>query len=323
MDPSHLQLLSKKFELGTVQGIEEDTQGVLNRNFLLTTSTGRYFIKSVRERRKSHIPHIAATETFFQEKGIPAVCMLRDTSGELSLETEGHIYTIYPYVPNDNTRIYTPENISAMGAMLGALHLAGSNDVPNLLTIENFATKGTLEVIEKLTTYRDGILHKESQDAADVEFLTYINLKLSKLSQAVIPTTLPNDTLTHGDYHERNILFDGDKGIIGICDWEKAQMAPRAYELARAVEIICLGFGSAAVHTVEEMHTAAVKFIDAYREKYPISKEEIQTGFDMRFQKIIHSVWIEHQHYDLKDFRSDKFIRHEMYLMELVRNEIE
>lgn len=323
MDPFHLEQLCREFELGSVQSIEEDTQGALNRNFLLATSTGSYFIKSVRERRKSHIPHIAETETFFQGKGIPAVCMLRNASGALSMETGGDVYTVYPYVPNDNSCIYALQNIDAMGAMLGSLHLEGSRNVPDSLATEMFTIKGAQEVIEKLTAYRDGILHKEFQDAVDAEFLTYIDLKLSKLSQEVTSIALPNDTLTHGDYHERNILFEGEKGIIGICDWEKAQMAPKAYELARAVEIICLGFSSAAVHTADEMLSTAARFISAYRSVYPISAEEIQVGFDLQLQKTLHSIWIEHQHYDLKDFRSDKFIQHEKHRIESVRDRIE
>ncbi len=315
MDPVHLREICQAFDIGQAKRVTKDTEGALNINYFLETENGRkYFIKSVRGKQKSQIPYVAAVEKFFSERSIPAVCMLASASGALSLEIGDDVYTVYPYVENDSSLTYAAGNIEAMGTTLGAIHRAGSEAVPEVFLSRSFKPPVGEEVIEKLTERRTLILEKETLDATDEQFLEYIDLKLSTIAEAGSFPSLPNDTLTHGDYHERNILF-GASGIAGICDWEKAMMEPRAYELARAIEIICFGMSSSRMHSEEQMRSLAMRFLGSYAAVYPISMEELRAGLELRYSKILHSVWIEHQYYDLGDSRSNRFIQNEMRLI--------
>ncbi|HEY0948021.1 MAG TPA: phosphotransferase [Candidatus Paceibacterota bacterium] len=315
MDPVHLVQLCEEFGLGETIAIREDNTGALNKNYFLTTSTGEYFIKSVRKKQQSRIPYIAAAEKFFASDVIPALCMQANASGEVSLEIGNSVYTVYPYKPNAVIHTYTQEHVRAMGILLGHIHLRGASEVPDLLLLNKLEIPKPDNIIRELTERRAHIMRKDSQDAADEQFLDYIALKLDKVAASPEAPQLANDTLTHGDYHDRNILFQGES-IVGVCDWEKVILAPRSYEVARAIEIICFGTGSAMTRSEDEMQKMGSEFLTAYNSVYPIEKEELKCGLSLRLYKLIHSVWIERQHYDLQDLRSDKFIPQEMRLIE-------
>lgn len=315
MDQRHLERLCEAFALGDVVALEENHQGVLNRNYVLATSKGRYFLKSVRAKQQARISYIAAVEAFFRDRAIPAVCMLPPRSGERFLRIEDMLYTTYPYVPNTHVDSYGGAHMHAMGEMLGRIHRAGSSHVPDSLASTRFSVPSQTAVIEELTQRRTSILRKPTLEAADEQFLAYIDLKLERIGDCFKEPALPCDTLAHGDYHDRNILFNGTE-IVGICDWEKALMAPRAYEVARALEIICFGEGQRSTRSEQEMRGSASLFLRAYNAIHPLSAEELEIGIKLRLYKVLHSVWIERQHYDLEDSRSNKFIPSEMRLIE-------
>lgn len=314
MDPRHLEQLCQEFALGAVVGLEENTQGVLNKNYILTTSQGTYFLKSVRAKQQERISYIAEVEAFFRDRSIPAVCMETLPSGERFLKIEEALYTVYPYIANTHIHAYTGGHMRAMGETLGSIHRAGASQVPAHLASSRFSIPAREAVTHELVSRRESILNKRVLETIDEEFLSYIDLKLKRIDDCFEEPALPSDTLVHGDYHDRNILFEGES-IVGVCDWEKALMAPRAYEVARALEIICFGEGQRMVRTEEEMRDSASMFMRAYNAVYALSSEELREGVALRLYKLIHSAWIERQHYDLGDSRSNKFIQNEMRLI--------
>ena len=307
---THFKKVCADFSLGEVGSVIELDEGVLNKNFLLTTSKGKYFIKSVREKRKAEIPYIYGVETFMARNGIPAIPMLRNTSGSLWTQCESDTYTVYPFLESDRTHIYSDADYRSMGEMLARIHKAGSTAIPPLLASKEFTEKNLDAALTKLQHYRNTILAKTDQDDTDALFLSFIDLKLSLIT-TLEDIQLPNDTLTHGDYHERNLLINSAREIVGICDWEKAQMAPRSHEFVRAFQYICIN----REEGLEKSLRKGDRFTEGYQSIYPISNEEIEAGRALRFRKLATSFWIEEQYYDRKDTRSNIFIENEMYLL--------
>ena len=126
------------------------------------------------------------------------------------------------------------------------------------------------------------------------------------------------DTLIHGDYHTRNLFIDSSRSIIGICDWEQARMAPRAYEIARSVHYIC--FSSASEqnperYEIDDVLEHARKFIDGYREYFSDLEGRNYRGLRLRYRKLVCSSWIEEAYYEMNDPRSLIFVPHEMRLI--------
>lgn len=325
INPEHLERLCRDFGVGVNPITEENSEGVLNKNYLLTTDQGRYFIKSVREKRKSSVPYIAAVEEFFFRRGIPAVCMRRTQDGSAFAEYDSSVYTVYPFLESVRTHKYDRTDFRTMGEMLGRIHLAGSVNIPPTLSQKLFDEKSPEMVVEKLRHHRSSIREKRTLDSTDIAFLDYIELKLNMLARAAHIESLPMDTLVHGDYHTRNLLLNPKREIIGICDWEQASMNARSYELARSVLYVCFNGESdddqSHVYDTQKAIEPAHAFIAGYSSIYPISNEELVAGMKLRWKKLVYSFWIEEQYYASGDARSNKFIAHEMRLIEEFANE--
>ncbi len=313
MNPEHLERLCVDFNLGKVHEIEENHEGVLNKNYVVKTDKGNFFIKSVREKKKGTIPHIAEVESLMVNRGIPAITMRTNTSGSTYSEYDSEVYTVYPFLQSSRTHQYSLADMYEMGALLGKIHLAGSANISKTLKANEFSENDPDTILASANTFKKMILEKNTADETDVVFLTYIDQKL-KLIPILKPVEFTNDTLVHGDYHARNLLFNESKEIIGICDWEKAEMAPRAYEVARSIQYICFEPDSGLYEEVKAVEQSR-SFLEGYNFTYPISKEELTNGFALRLRKLAHSVWLENQYYTQGDTRANKFIANETRLL--------
>lgn len=318
MDKEHLFQLCADYELGIPVKVDANQEGVLNMNYVLATEKGKFFIKSVRDKKKSHIPYIADVEEFMQSCGIPAIGMLSTRLDRKFVTYGTDVYTVYPFIDSVRTHIYDLADFRRMGEMLGHVHRAGSSSVPDVLRAKQFKERSAELVVEKLRAYGHIIETKLAKDETDILFLKYIHLKLEMMSRTAQITPLPLGTLTHGDYHTRNLLIDGTRKVIGICDWEQASMNARSYELARSLLYVCFNGRSEEEpnnYDNDMAMTFAQAFISGYSYIYPISYAELVQGMKSRWKQLVRSFWIEEQYYTNKDARSYKFISHEMRLI--------
>lgn len=311
MDYSFLEQVATDFALGTIESVTQNEEGVLNTNYIVRTSTGIYFIKSVREKLQKDLPYIAAAERFMHERGIPAVCMRSTTSGELYSVQGSLVYTVYPFLESDRRHQYSDEDYTRMGALLGRIHQAGGSDVPESLQTRWYRERDPQETLKELQAYRTQILAR-AKETIDEQFLAYIDLKIRLIEHMTPSPVLAHSTLAHGDYHARNLLIHPEtRDILGVCDWEKAAMTPRAYELARSALYVAYSEDYVGMDAA----TTARAFIAGYQSTHPIDTKELRDGFVMRLNRILLSVWIEEHYYVRKDARANKFVRHEIQII--------
>ncbi len=319
MNNEHLIQLCVDFDLGTPIQIDTNREGVSNTSHNLTTDKGKFFVKMVREKKKKYIHYIAEAEAFMRSRDIPAVGMLATKRGETFVTYDANMYTMYPFIESIRTHRYDFDEFQEMGKMLGRIHRAGSSNVPATLREHLFSEKPTARVTAELHSYRSLIAAKSHPDEPDELFRTYIDLKLKMLDETLQINPLPLDTLTHGDYHARNLLMDSNHAIVGICDWEQAAMNARSYELARAILYTCYaGEGEEEPHRYDNTTAEgfAQAFLSGYASVYPILATELAHGIKLRWKRLIQSFWIEEQYYTNGDTRSYKFIPHEIRLIQ-------
>lgn len=318
MNKEQLFQLCADYVLGTPGKVDANQEGVLNMNYVLTTDKGKFFIKSVRDKKKSHIPYIAEVEEFMQSCEIPAIGMLSARLDRKFVTYGTDVYTVYPFIDSVRTHIYDLADFRRMGEMLGHVHRAGSSSVPDILRVKQFKERSAELIAEKLRSYGHIIETKFAKDETDIIFLKYIHLKLEMMSRTELITPLPLETLTHGDYHTRNLLIDETRKIVGICDWEQSSMNARSYELARSILYVCFNGKSDEEpnnYDNDVATTFAQAFISGYSYIYPISHAELVQGMKLRWKRLVRSFWIEEQYYTNGDARSCKFISHEMRLI--------
>ncbi len=324
LSPEKIKVICDEYGVGDFISIGKIAEGVLNENYFLQTATGKYFIKSVRGKLKNKLEMIFWIESFMKSQEIPAIVMQKTRSGTISLELGEETITLYPFIENDMDHMYSEKDFYTMGKILGKIHKISEQKILSPMPIKEHNKPSSQTISERLQVYRDEITKKAVQNDADKEFLHYIDFKMSMRAE-VKDIVLTNNTLIHGDYHHGNILIDKEtREIIGICDWEKTEYAPRSYELARSILYNCFGIESEISKSLDNGRS----FMEGYRSIISITPEEIMSGFDMRISRMILSSWIEEKYYRQNDIRANHFIESEIrtidsYINGNLRKEIE
>ncbi len=304
--------IAQSFDLGKIISHVNITEGVLNQNYLLETDKGKYFIKSIRGKVSERVNYIAKVERFMKTEGIPALCMLQTTDGTNFFEHEGVRYSVYSYVESDRSHSYTSADYRTIGEMLAKIHQASFGKNIDAIKEKELWGRRDDEIIQKLKDYKTHIEQKD-MDSIDKEFLEYINLKLSLAEQWHKVPDMANDTLIHGDYHAGNLLIDKDsRELIGVCDWEKAEYAPRMYELARAVLYIAFDKDVSDMETSLQIVKA---FVEGYKNILSVVKDEFENGLKMRLTRHVITSWIENMHYGEGNSRANHFVKNEMRIL--------
>lgn len=307
-----LQKICSEYDIGESISIEKIPEGVLNDNYILITSKGKYFIKSVREKAKERLKMIAGVETLMKDAGIPAVAMLKTKSGDIYIEDGNEVYTLYPFIEAEKSSNYSGDDYRVMGEMLGKIHTVGQGKIPDDLELKQFKRPATEVILERLRAYKENINNKNSPNDIDKLFLEYIDFKLITVPK-IKEVTLDNNALIHGDYHPGNLLLDENtRKIIGVCDSEKAEFGPMSYELARSLLYSCFYDG----YKIDRALADSRLFLQGYLSVFPMSIEEIMDGLNMRIYRMVLSSWLEEKYYKEKDTRANHFIEHEMDLID-------
>jgi Ser/Thr protein kinase RdoA (MazF antagonist) len=281
----------------------------LNDNYLIETTVGKYFIKGIRGKVAHRLGYISQVEVFMRNSHIPAVCMMKDEDDVTIFVHNDISYTVYPFVESDRSHEYTDNDYIKMGELLGKIHRVDSMDLPEDLKTHTFKISNQQNKLEIINGYRELILTKESKDEVDELFLNYINLKIKAFEKLKDVNFVENDALIHGDYHAGNLLFDKDsREIIGICDWEKSEYAPRAYEFARSLLYICFSLGFDDNQAFKDSE----KFIQGYVSQIPIDKDFLIQGLNLRLRQIALSNWLEDKYYKENNSLTNRFIENEM-----------
>lgn len=293
-----------KCNVGEILAIETVDEGTTNENCVIRTAHGTFFLKYCKDRSAKQIRYVWNIERFMRKGLVPAI--------EAICVDESQGWMMYPFIESDRSHSYDLQDYFKMGQSLGRIHSASFGmEIPGFLK-ENMYVDNTDQAtsLDRMRRHARRIRQKKTIDEIDVLFLSYIDMKLAyaeKIGDIDLPS---NDTLIHGDFHPGNLLIDKENGgIVGICDWEKAQYAPRSYDVARSYLII--GFGT-NVDSVAECLEISESFLCGYRSVIGMSDEEFEQGLLMRLRHGVFTSRIEDRYYDHADSRANKFLKNAM-----------
>lgn len=297
-----------RYDLGDLLSSETIKEGVLNENRIVHTTKGIFFLKYCKNKTPEQVQYIWQAERFMEEMGIPALKAI--------FTDEQNSLMVYTFIESDRSHAYNLKDYFIMGQMLGRIHLISQNsEIPAYLK-ENYYKESTdrLSAVERMKDHLDRIKQKEIIDDIDKLFLSYIEKKImyaNKFANAVLPV---NDTLIHGDFHPGNLLIDRiTRDVIGVCDWEKAQYAPRSYDLARSY--LYIGFGTNTDDT-EECLEISNSFLEGYRSVIEITDDEFKKGLLLKLRHNVYTSWIEDKYYLDGDSRANKFLKNSMLTLD-------
>jgi len=297
---------------------EKIVVGYLSENFVLNSGDKKYFLKCYRFKDKQRVIDAHVSKFFFASKGIPVILPIKNIEGDTITQIEDTYVSLFPFVsglqfvpPDAAIPIQAPRNL---GAMLGRIHAASESGSPEInqkftqWNKEEFcaSTDSILEVIsnkKELTDFdrnaKEAIEFKKEQ--VKKENLLFKDIKGLRTG------------LIHGDYHDGNVFFDKGGSVINVFDFEKICIAPYSFEVIRSLQYsYCVGYNRQGS---EERVEA---FLSGYRTERLISSSELSQGVELFYQREIHGLWVEKEHYLKDNFRVDDLLHSKEYLLDLL-----
>lgn len=305
-----MKIIKKLQELYPDLEIEESfgkvAGGYLSDNFSIGNNEKKYFLRQYRSQYdRERIESMHRIKKFFLENGIPIIPPIETSEGKTFFELKGRFYALFPFIEEETIEASNLSfgSIRSIGKMLAKIHVLSKDGFPNITEVktEIFNKEKAIEQGEEFLKI---IKEKEKLDDFDRMALRQITYKLEKIREndtTVEDLSLKSDHLIHGDFHELNLFFANNGEVKFVYDLEKAVIAPRAYEIARSLDYICL------TKFDEDHYIKAKEFIKAYRSIYELSDQELRKGWIFWCLKNVHSFWIEKAHYLENNTRTDVF----------------
>lgn len=298
-----------------IKFVKKVNEGYLSQNYILSNSKLKFFLKEYSANYSLDIlKDIHKVKFFFGKEGIPVILPYKDKNNETIFEDNGRYFTLFPFVVGT---IHSREKLSKnelinLGGLLAEVHILSQKGIPFRIETEKgkWNPNKFLEESQLILKKVESIKNKTEFDELTLEVLKKkINIvKSNKLLAEDLG--LKNDHLLHGDFHEKNVFFKKDGSVKYLFDWEKTCRGPRAFELARALDLICLD-GDYSKQPIENTKL----FLGEYFKIYPMGKEEFLKGMTYYFLKKAHSLWIETEHYINETVRVDVFFERELKML--------
>lgn len=263
----------------------------MGQNFRVDTSNGVFFLKQYRNRMNTIIHEIKAAEAYFAQEGLPVIEPIKDRYDREAFWLEGNWYSIFQFVYGKSPEYgaMTDTCAKALGSLLAAFHHAGMRFPQRpfqMLRVEN-ARKFILEATE-LIRLLEQKSHRTDLEEQMLEVLGYKAklVKHSSLRSEEIP--LSYDCLLHGDFQYMNVFTNEQGEITHVYDLERSSLGPPAYEVVRSLILNCFDNGW------EEKNFALGRtYLCAYREDFPLTRDNFFQALRLYTYSIMHMTWIE------------------------------
>jgi Ser/Thr protein kinase RdoA (MazF antagonist) len=284
LEDAPLVNLLAAWDVGQVTRVTPAAHGTVNAMFVVETSRGRFVLKRSRHTDPVRADWEQRVIAHVAERGIPAPRPLVNSAGQFMTSTDRSLYYLFPYAPGTQVprSELTERAAAAMGRMLGRIHAALAS-----MPLENARRRAllperaeTLSRMRRLIDQVQAIPYPNEFDRAMVARLQGMYRWLtSSPPPRPVPTRLQ---VVHCDYQETNIFLDDAAGeASAVIDWDDAAVAPRGWDIARAMTIM---FG------LEPVRTAA--FLRGYRAENCIDDEELDEGALLWGNWESHSTWV-------------------------------
>lgn len=216
----------RRYDIGSVQALEEIAEGVENTNFRLVTDQGP-FILTLYEKRvdPADLPFFLGLTEHLAARGVPCPSPVPDRDGQILGMLCGRPAALVTFLQGNWPRRILPTHMGALGAALAAMHRAAADFTlvrPNTLSRQGWHS-----------------LYKAcSQRAHEVTpcLSEEIAAELAVMD-AQWPAGLPCGII-HADLFPDNVFFQGEQ-LSGVIDFYFACYDMLAYDIAICLNAWC------------------------------------------------------------------------------------
>lgn len=306
------QLVTKHYKVAPVSVVSPVEAGFLSHNFIIETTEQKFFFKQYRFSDLSRIQGIHRAKFFFADAGVPVILPIQNKHGETILQSGEQFFTLFPFVAGHQFKRghLSQVALGAMARMQAQIHRAGANI--HLHDVQTVSMRKSYQEFVEMAQLLLSKIPKENETAFDVSAREALRLKIRLAEQnrsAIEDIDMASDHLVHGDYQDGNVFFDQHDTLSHVFDWERTRVAPRSFNLGRAIEMVCFGQADTYVPNYSsENFQQARHYLAAYHDVYPVSQREFREAARVRYLHEMISLWVETAHYLETNDRVDVFL---------------
>ena len=249
---AELEAFLSEYDIGKAEALKGVAEGVENSNYLLTTTTGQYFLTLYEKRVDPRdLPFFLGLMDHLAERGINCPRPIHGRDGNALRSLAGKPAAVTSFLQGMWPRRMTVKHCGPIGEALAGLHLAGRDfklKRPNALSVA-----GWRPLFESCRNKIDDGLSHELQ--AELNFF-----------EANWPKGLPAGVI-HADLFNDNVFFLNDR-LSGLIDFYFACNDLLAYDVAVCLNAWCFESDNAF------NATKARALLQAYDKVRPLNADE-------------------------------------------------
>ncbi len=252
VERTQLEAFIATYDLGELIEFTGISDGIVNTNYFVTTTMGRYVLTLFEELNSDELPYFIALMRFAHEHSVPCALPAVDRNGEYLRELCGKPALLVARLSGGGVARPNIVQCQRIGSALGALHCVGVK-FPCHRETEHGSAWHAQTVAKVLTVISD----------ADAALLSAEMDFQGAQEYSELPAGL-----THGDLFRDNALFDGDT-LSGIIDFYYACDYILVHDLAVVVNDWC-GCEDGSLDTQR-----AEALMRAYQLERPLDEKEL------------------------------------------------
>jgi Ser/Thr protein kinase RdoA (MazF antagonist) len=256
---------------------------ILNDNFRVETESGAVFLRAHRASRpRERIERMHLGAAWAMARGLPTPVPRAAPSGAEIVESGGRLWSAYEWI--DGETFQRGAITSAQAALLGSAHgrcLSVLQQCPSTglppnseLTWSTDQTRAALTALEQ---------HVAERGTAQEQRWFATQRSIMESAAARPSTAFPPIQVqaSHGDFHERNVMFDGAGSLAGVVDWERFCVQHPVFEVLLAVSFMLI---------LEEEPLGA--YLESLRSEFALAPGTIRPCIETWWQSSLHNTWV-------------------------------
>ncbi|WP_425556296.1 phosphotransferase [Kitasatospora nipponensis] len=298
----------RRYRAGRVLEAQPVAEGLLNRGYRVTTSTGGYFLKCYVEQATATRAAITAQHRAtgaLHARGLPTPPPLADRAGRTVVDCAGRRFALYPWVTGNHLTgaELGLSQCAELGALLARLHGALTQvcaPVVQPLALPTADPHRTTVLIGELTGL---VRRRRPYDAfdrlAERRLAERAELLAAHRHRRPAPVAVGPSGWVHGDFHGLNLLYREGR-VAAVLDWDRLRVRPRGEEVVRAATLI---FND---RVGGELDLARVRrYARAYRQAAGAPAAELAAAVHRVWWERLNDFWMLQWRYQRADPRAD------------------
>lgn len=294
--------------LGTVQRYAPLEAGYLNCNYRVETDAGPFFMKRHTRFQRAELRLQHRLLMTLQARGLSVGAPLPDRQGRTWTVVNHRPVTVFPWTIGEHRAgaSLSERECTALGALLGRTHLLLAElgeDQPQPFLLPSVRVKQSIRKAEQYL--QQARAHQPSNDfdrLAEAYLRFAIGHFRAYTGEADVLACLTRWQLTHGDFHQGNVIF-GDDGGMTIVDWDRLRVQPRLVELVRAL-VLWLHDPQTGVVDVQR----AQWVVEGYAAQAPVEPSALAQLVEHWWWSKLADLWILDTHYQRGNSSADDLL---------------